>query len=192
MGVLKQLLGFEEAGVGLMVPIVGALHAVSYKLHELFLVDFSRDVLVPKLAALTGLADPAKLSWACVLFGYLLVFLTFETSLVYSSSAEPKGYNVFAPRTMATRATGLGARLFGAHLNATEDLAPFGLAVACAGLLQADAHVTAQLAALHAVYRVVHWAGYAANVVAARSLAFVMGQQTTVFIFLAALYGAAF
>ena len=50
----------------------------------------------------------------------------------------------------------------------------------------------AQLAALHAVYRVVHWAGYAANVVAARSLAFVMGQQTTVFIFLAALYGAAF
>ena len=190
MGLLFKLLGFEAAGPELMVPIVGALHGVSYKLHEVFLVEFSMSSLVPVATQVTGLAGE-KLSWACVLFGYALCFLTFEASLVYSSAVEKgeaDGYNVFAPRTMASRREGLGARLFGAHCNANEDLAPFGLAVACACLLGADADYVAALAVAHAICRAAHWAGYAANLVAVRSLAFVMGQHSTALIFAAALW----
>ena len=82
---------------------------------------------MPYAASVTGLADPARLTWCCVLAGVGLVLLTFETSLVYSAAVEDgpagRGYDVFTPRLKKSRAAGLGARLFGAHCNALEDAA---------------------------------------------------------------------
>lgn len=159
-----------------------------YKLHELYLLTYSGDVLLPMFFEKTGLSDPEKLSWACVMMGLGLVFLTFEASLAFSSAAEDKGYNIFTPRAMATRAAGLGGRLFGAHCNAGEDLSSFGLAIACASALKADPTYVAKLAVLHVVYRALHWVAYASNVVAVRALVYTMGLQTTAFIFSKAIF----
>lgn len=152
---------------------------------------------MPYAASVTGLADPARLTWCCVLAGVGLVLLTFETSLVYSAAVEDgpagRGYDVFTPRLQKSRAAGLGARLFGAHCNALEDAALFGVAVACASSLGGvDAAYVAALACLHVVYRAAHWAGYVLNVPAARAAAYIMGFQTTAFVLVHAIFGHRF
>lgn len=187
-----KLLAFEASGPELMVPLVAAIHAISYRLHRDFLVAWAGDVLVPFVSAAIGVSDAEKLAWACVLAGVGLVLFTFEASLVYSSAVEigpaGEGYDVLTPRLQESRKRGLGARLFGAHCNANEDLATFGIAVACASALKADGAYVASLACLHVAYRCVHWVGYVINVPALRAMAYIMGFQTAVFIMLNAIF----
>lgn len=192
MRFIIKLLGLEASGPKLLAPLVVAIHAISYSLHRDVLVAWAGDVLVPFVSATIGVSDAEKLAWACVLAGVGLVLFTFEASLFYSSAVEVgpagEGYDGVTPRLQESRKRGLGARLFGAHCNANEDLATFGIAVACASALKADTGYVAALACLHSVYRCVHWVGYVINVPALRTGAYIMGFQTAVFIMLNAIF----
>merc|ERR1719506_3537963 len=114
--------------MGMIVP---TLHIVAYQLHAQYLSGWARAVLLPAAQEWTGLGLD-RLCWLCVLAGVLLVLLTFEVSLLHSTLTEKVGYDGSLPRTQYSRSVGLGARLYGAHQNALEDIPAFGLAVACA------------------------------------------------------------
>ena len=59
---------------------------------------------------------------------------------------------------------------------------------AAASFLGADARYVAALATLHVLYRLLHWASYAANVPPVRSAAFIFALATTALIFAAAVF----
>ena len=90
------------------------------------------------------------------------------------------------PRHQASQLTGAGARAVAAQENAWESVAVFTAAVLVNHLKgDADAALSATLAQVYIVARVVHPVAYVANIAPLRSLAFLAGFVCCIWLFLA-------
>jgi len=71
-----------------------------------------------------------------------------------------------------------------AHYNAVENLAPFAAVVLVAQLAQATNSTTAAAAVVYFLSRIVHYVGYLSGIPFVRTLAFGVGWDATMVIFL--------
>eukprot|EP00658_Telonema_sp_P-2_P082245 TRINITY_DN8647_c0_g1_i1.p1 TRINITY_DN8647_c0_g1~~TRINITY_DN8647_c0_g1_i1.p1 ORF type:complete len:219 (+),score=46.75 TRINITY_DN8647_c0_g1_i1:190-846(+) len=214
---MKQFLGLAPISPALMLPVLLLLHATVHTLHTTFLIQAFQEA-VPSVSMLAAEYLPAPLDlkamcWLCVLAGVLLVVVTFYVSLLYSTFYEKEGYDGSTPRTMVTRRSGVGHRLYSSHLNALEDLPSFGLAVACAFFLKVsprgqlcdndmmqpdafelglDAEYITALCLLHLAWRLLHFFSFAFGVVLPRGLAYAGGVHSTFALFAYAIFGVSF
>lgn len=87
------------------------------------------------------------------------------------------------PRTQATQFEGAGARVYAAQANAWEALAVFAAAVIVAHLAGANPAQSANAAMLFVVARVLHGALYWKDIAAMRTLAFIVGLGSCIWLF---------
>jgi uncharacterized MAPEG superfamily protein len=90
------------------------------------------------------------------------------------------------PRAQAAALEGAGARAWAAQQNAWEALPVFASAVFVAHLAGADPQSSATAAVVFVVARVLHPVAYIANVDVARSLVFLVGLGSCVWLFVLA------
>ena len=90
------------------------------------------------------------------------------------------------PRRQAAALEGVGARVYAAHQNSWEALSVFAASVFVAHLAGADPHQAAIASIVFIVSRVVYAAVYIANLDALRSIIFLIGLGSCIWLFILA------
>ena len=113
---------------------------------------------------------------AVIFLPYILVFMSRVPTITLE--------NNLIPRLSAEELTGIQQRLYWAHLNALEAIAPFAAVVIIAHNLQMDPPLLNTLALSFVGLRIAHAIAYSANLGVIRSLIFIATQATMVTIFI--------
>ncbi|MEY4631785.1 MAG: hypothetical protein RIQ81_1905 [Pseudomonadota bacterium] len=122
-----------------------------------------------------------------VMFTCLLIsmILPFIPRLFVAYAQYKDGYNNRVPRIQQARLTGVGQRAVGAHLNSFEALLLFACAVLIAYVNQVDPAITAPLARVFVISRVLYIALYLADKPLARSTVWMVGFGLTLMLAMA-------
>ncbi len=115
---------------------------------------------------------------AVIIMPYLLVFMTRLPDITLEKN--------LTPRIVSESFAGVRQRLFWAHLNGLEIIAPFAAAVIIAQNLQVHQQTINMLAMAFVVFRVLYTMMYAANRGLLRSVMFVASMACIAGLFIAA------
>ena len=122
----------------------------------------------------------------CLLAAAVMPIL-LAISGAYMRTAQTGSFDNNNPREQIKELTGTAARFYAAQQNAWEALAVFTAAVVSAWITQADMNTAANLAVAFLVFRVLHAVFYIADLAALRSLAFMGGTFSAVWLFVSGL-----
>ncbi len=121
----------------------------------------------------------------CLLFAVLIPYVLAGT-VGYFKSAQLGSIDNHDPRAQSAQLRGPGARAVAAQANAWEALPVFASAVFVAHLAGADAAGSAAAALLFVAMRIAHAACYLADLATARSVVFLIGFGSCLWLFVLA------
>jgi uncharacterized MAPEG superfamily protein len=117
---------------------------------------------------------------------YWCVLIIISLPYVWVLMARLPGFslqNNLMPRPVAEHFTGIKQRIYWAHQNALEAVAPFAAAVIIAQQLHAPQMTVDNLAVFFVVIRIAHALAYMANQGVLRTLIFLAGMSCVVSLF---------
>lgn len=120
---------------------------------------------------------------------YWCVLVTIMLPYVWVAIARLPGLTLernLIPRIVSDELTGVRQRMFWAHLNALEVIAPFAAAVIVAQVLGVQQDKINNLALAFVGFRVAHALAYASNLGILRSVTFLGGFACVVALFISA------
>ena len=120
---------------------------------------------------------------------YWCVLITILLPLVFDLSARMPTFTLegnLRPRITADALTGVQQRLYWAHLNALEAIAPFTAAIIIAHQLNAPQETIDTLALTFIGFRLTHALAYVANLGLIRTFMFVGGMSCVIALFVVA------
>jgi len=117
----------------------------------------------------------------CLLIAILLPYIAKIP--VVMATAKLGRYDNNHPRAQQTQLTGFGARALAGHQNAFESLVVFGIAVLTALVTHNVTDITAMLAIVHVVARLVYHVLYLMNFGTLRSLSWFVAIGASIGIF---------